>query len=75
MRKQFPVKPLPILEFDGANRYRIVTQGNVGECSASDWTPVTEPIKFGTLYAGGSNSPFEEPLFTIRAVLHQVLAQ
>ena len=67
-------KPLPILEFDGTNRYRIVTQGNVGECQASEWTPVNEPIRFGNLYAGGAGSPFEEALFTIRAVPHQVLA-
>ena len=74
MSKQQATKPLPILEFDGAGRHRIVTQGNIGECQASEWFPVNEPIKFGNLYTGGGGSPFEEALFTIRAVPHQVLS-
>ena len=74
MRKSTNSKPIPILEFDGAGRHRIVTQGDVGECSASEWAPVTDAIKFGNLYTGGAGSPFEEALFTIRAVPHQVLA-
>ena len=72
--KQLATKPLPILEFDQHGQYRIVTQGAVGECQASAWTPVDAPIKFGNLYAGGAGSPFEEALFTIKAVSHQVLA-
>lgn len=74
MKVKSAAKPLPIIEFDGTGRHRIVTQGNVGECSASDWAPVTDAIKFGNLYTGGAGSPFEEALFTIRAVPHQVLA-
>jgi len=72
--KQSSPKPLPILEFDQHGNYRIVTQGNVGECSASPWIPVDQPIKFGNLYSGGAGSPFEAALFTIREVAHQVLA-
>jgi len=74
MKKPIITKPLPILEYDDAQRYRIVVQGDTGECSASAWTPVNEPLRFGNLYAGGTGSPFEEALFTIRAVAHQVLA-
>lgn len=74
MSKTQSPKPLPILEYDNAERYRIVVTGETGECNASLWTPVDEPIRFGAFYAGGAGSPFEEALFTIRAVPHQVLA-
>ena len=73
MTKQ-PVKSIPILEYDDAGRYRIVLPSNDGTTAASSWVPVTECLRFGNLYAGGTNAPFEEALFTIRAVPHQVLA-
>ena len=66
-------KPLPIIEYDEAGRHRIVVQDASGKCVASSWTPVTEDVRLGNLYAGGAGSPFEEALFTIRAVSHQVL--
>jgi hypothetical protein len=68
------IKPLPILEYDGAERHRIVVQGVTGECKASEWAPVTEAIRLDSLYAGPAGGPFEDAVFTIRGVDHQVLA-
>ena len=73
-KKQIAPKPLPIIEYDGAGRHRIVIQGATGECSASEWVSVTETAKLGALYAGPAGGTFEEPIFTIRPVAHQVLA-
>ncbi len=74
MSKQTVVKPLPIIEYDATGRHRIVVQGTTGEAKASAWMPITEAVKLDNLYAGPAGGPFEDALFTIRAVEHQVLA-
>ena len=73
-QKSISIKPLPIIEYDSSGRHRIVMQGVAREAIASEWVPVTEAVRLLNIYAAPTISPFEEALFTIRAVPHQVLA-
>lgn len=73
MSKPVMPKPLPILEYDDAGRYRIVVHSESGACDTSAWVPVNEPVKLGNLYSGGTSDVFPAALFTLREVPHLVL--
>ena len=64
---------IPIHEFDGAGRHRIVLPLANGTVSAGDWVPATDVASHEAFFAVAAAGPLPQGIFTVRTATHRVL--